>query len=238
MKTKLIALLSLLGLPLALNAGTPVATHVPVEHIYSPMGFHDHESSEVIVSGFLPNLCHKSPQTQVMVEDGVIRIQLKANYYQASDYFCPPVLVPFVESINVGVLDKGDYQVLANPNTPFEKRSGLNVIEYASSAMEDLVFANVSHVELTGVGREAVIKGYNPSDCFELDRIEVSDNKADTYSVYPILKQVSEFCPKKMVPFTYSFQVPETLSRDRVLLHVKGMDGRSVNHVIRNWATH
>ena len=214
---------------------TPYLTHVPIKHIYVPAGFHDHQDAEVIVSGYMPNLCHKSPKTEVVVEGGVINIQAKALYYQDSSYFCPQVLVPFVEVVNVGLLDKGLYQIVGNAGTPFEKRAHITIKEYSSDAIDDYVFANVHHVEKTSSEREILLKGHNPSDCFELDRIEYSSNEVDTFNVYPIMRQVSDFCPKKKVPFEFSFVVPTEIIRAQVLLHVKAMDGRSVNKLYRNF---
>jgi hypothetical protein len=78
------------------------------------------------------------------------------------------------------------------------------------------------------------LKGYNPSDCFELKEIIIIDNGVDTYSVLPKMKQVKEFCPKKMIPFAYEVEVPQRLEADKVLLHVRVMDGRSVNSFFNN----
>ena len=75
------------------------------------------------------------------------------------------------------------------------------------------------------------LKGYNPSDCFQFDRVELVSNKEDVYSVLPIMKKVSDFCPMKMVPFSYEVEIPDDLPRKNILLHVRSMDGRSVNHL-------
>lgn len=219
-------------------AAPPALTHVPVDHIFAPTGFHDHENTQVVVTGFLPNLCHKSPKADVIVEGREVRIDLQAFHYHATNEFCAPVLVPFVETVDVGLLDRGEYNVKVNSNTQYERRSMVQVDEYASSAISDYVFANVHSVSKSGHGREVLLQGYNPSDCFELKEVKYDHNKNDTYSVYPVLKQVSDFCPKKMVPFTYEFEVPQDLDRHQVLLHVKGMDGRSVNAIFNNIATH
>ena len=48
------------------------------------------------------------------------------------------------------------------------------------------------------------------------------------------MKQVRTHCPKKMIPFTYEFEVPQNLEADKVLLHVRVMDGRSVNTFFNN----
>lgn len=212
-------------------ASTPYITDVPLDHVYVPQGFHSHDNAEIVITGFLPNLCHRSPQTSVQVKAGVIRIQVRSLYYHNSNPYCPMVLVPFVETVSLGVMDKGNYPIVINAQTPYELKSNLTIEEYSSDAYDDLVFANVTHVEDKGVDRKVILKGLNPSDCFELDSIEYTHNSHDTYSIYPKMKQVSAFCPKKMVPFAYEFTVPRELPRQKVLLHVKALDGNSVNQI-------
>ena len=212
-------------------AATPIKTYVPIEKVYAPAGFHDHQESEVIISGYLPNLCHKSPTTEVEIVGGQIQISVKAMHYLPSNPMCAPVLVPFVESVDVGLLDKGLYEIVVNPNTPFERGAKLGVEDFASSAIGDAVFANVHQVENIGQDQTVLLKGYNPSDCYELDQISYIHNNDDTYSVYPKMRQVSAFCPQKMTPFSYEFRVPEDLRYPKVLLHVRAMDGRSVNYI-------
>lgn len=216
------------------QAATPITMHVPIEHIYSPEGFNDHESAEVVIAGLLPNLCHKSPKTEVRVEGSTIYVDLKSLYYHPSNPFCAPVLVPFLETVRLGVLDKGDYEIVVNNGTPFYAKSDLFIAERASDAIDDLVYANVSHVESKGFDRLIELRGYNPSDCFEIDSVQYRHNKRDTYTIEPVMKQVSDFCPRKMVPFTYEFVVPEVLDREKVLLHVRAMDGRSVSKIFNN----
>ena len=45
------------------------------------------------------------------------------------------------------------------------------------------------------------------------------------------MKQINDFCPMKMTPFAYDIEVPKTLNKARVLLHVRGMDGKSINSI-------
>lgn len=228
--------MSAIGLMLAgsLNAGTPVLTDVPIEHVFVPAGFHSHENAEIVISGFLPNLCHRAPQTTVKVEDGEIRVQVRSLYYSASNPYCPMVLVPFVETVSLGVLDKGNHELKINARTPYEINSRIVINEYSSDAYDDLVFANVTHVEDKGADRKVILKGHNPSDCFVLEKIEIESNGIDTYSVYPKMTQVQSFCPMKMVPFEYEMTVPSDIARSKVLLHVKALDGHSVNSLYQS----
>jgi hypothetical protein len=224
-------------LPAITLAAAPTAfeTAVPVDHIYTPSGFDSNDNTEVVVTGYLPNLCYKAPNSVISVKDGKISVSVKAMRRDNGLAFCTLIRLPFTESVNIGVLDKGQYQIAVNEKTNWEQQSKIAVTEAVSNSVDEVVYANVDKVErLSDDSRTVVLTGYNPSDCFELKEIVVKDNGSDTYSVLPKMKKVRDFCPKKMIPFNYKFQVPETLAADKVLLHVRVMDGRSVNAFFNN----
>lgn len=215
-------------------ASTPVEILTPIEHIYSPKGFDSNDNTEVIIEGYLPNLCHKAPTSKVKVEGKKINIEVTALRYHPSNPFCPEAIVPFVETVNVGLLDKGDYDIVVNGKSIYEQRGEISVAESTSNSVDEHVYANVEYVAKKSDSREVTLKGYNPSDCFVLDEINVVDNGKDVYSVLPKMKQISDFCPMKMVPFSYKMEVPSKLEKERVLLHVRSMNGKSVNSIFRN----
>jgi hypothetical protein len=220
----------------ALSFAAPVSyeTNVPVDHVYSPTGFDSNDNTEVVVTGFLPNLCYKAPKSTVSIKDGKVSVEVKATKIQPGLGFCVQVVVPFMEIIKVGVLDKGKYLVSVNENSNWAKKSNINIVEASSSSIDEAIYADVDEVVREEGTRRVQLKGYNPSDCFVLKEIIVKDNGADTYSILPKMKQVNTFCPKKMVPFTYEVDVPQNLEADTVLLHVRVMDGRSINALFNN----
>lgn len=228
-KTKfLIALLSLL--PVVSFGGTPVKKLVPVSHVYAPNGFDSNDSAEVIITGFLPNLCHKTPKAELKKEGNKISIEVSSLYYSESNPFCPEMIVPFTESVNLGVLDKGGYKVMVNGKSQWEVNESLSITGAVSNSIDEHSYAYVEYIEKEDAQKGYVkLKGYNPSDCFELDRIDYTHNGKDTYSILPKMKQVREFCPRKMVPFEYEWKVPGDLDREEVLLHVRTLDGKSIN---------
>lgn len=230
MKKLLLGILTLSSL--VSFAGTPVEKLVPVDEIFSPKGFDSNDSSEIIISGWLPNLCHKNPMTKFEIKGDAINITVSALSYQASNPFCPEMMVPFVESVNVGLLDKGQYKIVVNGKTEYEMKSDIFINESTSNAIDEHIYANVDYVDQRDfVGTTVTLKGYTPSDCLELDKVEFVSNGSNTYSVLPIMKQINDFCPMKMTPFAYDIEVPKTLNKARVLLHVRGMDGKSINSI-------
>jgi glutaredoxin-related protein len=219
----------------ALAAG-PVTfeTSLPVEHIYAPAGFDTNDNTEVAVTGHLPNLCYKAPKSTVTLVDDKIVVTVKATKNVNAMGFCANVKVPFVEYIKIGVLDKGQHKIAVNEATRWETFSKIFVAEASSNSIDEVVYANVDEVVRVEDSRKVLLKGYSPSDCFELKEIEIKDNGVDTYSILPKMKQIRANCPMKMIPFTYEINVPEKLEADKVLLHVRVMDGRSVNAFFNN----
>ncbi|MFT6631197.1 MAG: hypothetical protein ACJAS4_001146 [Bacteriovoracaceae bacterium] len=213
-------------------AGTPVETLVPVDGVYSPNGFDSNDNSEIIVEGWLPNLCHKTPMTKSEIKNGKIHITVTALRYDESSPFCPEMIVPFIQSVNVGILDKGIYEIVVNGKSPYQKNSKIKISESSSNALDDHIYANVHYVEKSHGTKTVTLNGYNPSDCLVLDEVKFVSNEVNTYSVLPIMKRVRDFCPMKMTPFAYDVEVPQSLNVNKVLLHVRGMDGNSVNSIL------
>ena len=152
-------------------AGTPILRPVQIEDVFIPLGFDSNDSSELVVTGFLPNLCHKSPQATVVIDKNNIEIRVEALVYDETNPFCAPVVVPFVEKIELGLLDRGKSNIKVNVNTPYELKAKLAVAESSSDAIDDHIYASVEYVERIQGTRKVVLKGFNPSDCFVLDEI-------------------------------------------------------------------
>ena len=84
---KVLILLALVSQGLIANAGTPKSVQVPIEDVYAPAGFDSNDSSEIIITGFLPNLCHKAPKTEVVINGNNIDIKVTAlHYHQTNPY--------------------------------------------------------------------------------------------------------------------------------------------------------
>lgn len=215
-------------------AGTPEERQVPIEHVYAPSGFDDNDNVEIIITGNLPNLCHKAPSSKVSVYDKTIEIKVTSLYYGENNPFCPQMSVPFVEKISLGLLEKGEYEILVNRDGQFEKTERILISDSQSDDVDMYNYAYVEYVEKE-LGSDIVrLKGFHVSDCFILDRIEYFSNNKDTYSILPILKQVSNFCPRKQTPFSYRFRVPNELPAGKILLHVRTLNGNSVNSIYIN----
>jgi hypothetical protein len=203
---------------------------VPVEQVFAPEGYKSNDDAEVVIKGYLPDLCYKSPLAKVAIEGKKIDISLQAYREIGENIRCAEMLSNFLKPVQVGVLDKGNYEVFVNGKA----QPNLHIGEFDSDAIDDRVLANVHEAIADHELKVVKLQGYNPSDCYSLDEVEIVSNGSDSYSILPKMNKVSDYCPMKMVPFEIEVQVPEDLEKEFILLHVRSMYGKSVNALIRN----
>ena len=212
------------------ESNAPRKTEVPVDNTYIPKGFDSNDDVEVVVEGYLPNLCYQNPSADVKVKKKTIDISLQAYTSDSPGQNCAEMIVPFLKPVSVGVLDKGFYEVKVNG----ENKGEMLVGEASSDAINEQAYANVHYIKRVQGTRTVKFEGLNPSECMVFDHIEYRSNGEDTYSVLPVMKQVNDFCPMKMTPFSIQWDVPKKLDSEKILLHVRGMDGKSVNSLFYN----
>lgn len=231
MKTLLLSFLSIVAVPTF--AGLPVEKTIGIEEVFTPVGFDSNDTTEIVITGYLPNLCHKTPKVYIDINENKVNLKVTALSYHKTNPYCPQMVVPFTEKVKLGVLSEGEYQIAINENTRHEEFAAIEVSEPAESIIDNHIYANVDYIaDLGDKDRKVILKGYNPSYCLELDKVEFKNNGENTYSVLPIMKQVNELCPMKLTPFAYEITIPKELERKKVLLHVRSMDGSSINRVV------
>jgi hypothetical protein len=226
--------LVLLFVSLNLFAIPPEQKEIPVQHIYIPFGFDANDNIELIVEGKLPNLCHRSPMTKLKVQEQKISIKMTSLYYSSDDTRCPGTQIPVMETVALGLLKAGNYKIIVNEGSQYEKTTEMKVGAVSTTTPDDVIYANVESVEVVPRTRIVKLKGTNPSDCFEFQELKTYSNGVDAYSILPIVKKISDDCTYEPKSFSYDFQVPNDLAREKVLLHIRSMRGKSVNFLYRN----
>lgn len=208
----------------------------PLDHLYVPKGFDSNDSVEVVVTGSFPNPCYSRNKVEVKLDQEIIDITVTALEHDRSNKStdaCPEMIVPFKEVVTIGNLQGGDYQVVVNrADTLHALKDGLKVDEASSSSVDENVYAAVEWVEKKSKG-EYILHATQYSPCYKLDKIEVVSNHKDTLSILPVMKQVSTFCPMKGVPVTFPIALDfKDIKVKKPLLHVRTLDGKSVNTIV------
>lgn len=229
------------ALPLLLSAApfahATIVIPAPLDHLFVPAGFDNNDNVELVVSGHFPNTCYSRNKVDVKVADDQINVRVTAFTRRDSSEKCIDMVVPFTEVVTVGNLQAGNYKVVVN-EAPGAKglHDTLNVTESRSNSMDDYIYAQVDYIDLGftgGLDGSAFLAAELPSPCLEFDRVEYLSNGKDTVSIMPIMKQLSDFCPMKMVPY----QIPvkfdlASLPAKQVLLFGRTVDGKSVSKII------
>ena len=202
----------------------------PVEHLFVPAGFDDNDTVEVLVSGSFPNECFDRNDVETKIHGDQIEVKITAIANKPVRP-CDEPAVPFLETVTLGTLPSGTYQVLVNGSL----KEILEVKEASSLRVDDHIYAAVEYVELGftgGLGGEVILIGSAP-DCLEFYRVETISNGKDTVSVLPQMKRVKETCSEAttrfQIPVTFE---PEAFEHQQVLLFVRTMDGKSIYAVV------
>lgn len=232
----LIPLTRAVAIPLTEASGDMPTQEVLLEpeHVYVPMGFDSNDHVEAVIEGGLQDLCHKAPFVRTKRIGNKIFVEFGAQREVDPNSNCADLWVPVVEKVSLGRLPAGDYEIIVNPGRANAVLSDLSVAQADVGTTDNHIYANVEIVEsVKGPTRKFLLKGYNPSDCLELDRVDFVYNEKDTLAVLPIMKQVRQSCPMKMIPFEYEIDVPIYMPMRKFLIHTRAMDGKSVNAIYR-----
>ena len=83
----------------------------PIQKVFLPTGFDNNDNTEVIVHGHFPNSCFKVGHSNYEVDMNKKEITVSLSAYEYRSSFCVQIVTPFTQSIKVGVLPAGNYNV-------------------------------------------------------------------------------------------------------------------------------
>lgn len=196
-------------------------------HVYAPNGFDSNDNLEIFVEAVPPTLCSKILPAMISVEEGTIHIGLS---YEELRPNCSGPAIPVLETIKLPELTAGAYNIIVNNDV--SKATNLVVAPHKpQSAIDDHIYPMVYDIEKFSADNSILLKAYNPSDCYQFEGYEVMSNGKDSFSVLPKLQQVRDLCPMKLTEFEVEIKLPETLSRKKVLLHIRSIHGKSFNRL-------
>jgi hypothetical protein len=146
------------------------------------------------------------------------------------------MMIPFSKSVNLGQLNAANYKLVFNALGGKMKARALSVSRAPVPAIDTLPYANVTNTTLADVfeGREDVtfnLTGTLNSTCMELDdQVEIV-RQDDVYVILPVMKvKPNVVCAQVLVPFSKKVDLGRLIPGE-YLLHVRAMNGASVNRV-------
>ncbi len=207
-------------------------TPVPAEGLFVPRGFDDNDDIVVTLDGYLPSPCYQLAQAQITrdLEHGRIYVQPMARVVGT---LCPAVIVPYIQSVSLGRFARGTYRVITGDG----KQNQPLVVERAPiPTKDDYLYAPVDTAQVApyGSGYVAVLTGRFTNSCLRMRAIPVTSS-GRTLQVLPIMEltkvdAAGRPCRRVETPFRVTQRLP-SLHSGRYLLHVRSLNGQSINTV-------
>jgi hypothetical protein len=242
MKILAILLIGVLGFGQSLFADQNIEeVNSPIERMFVPDGFDDNDLSTVVLQGTFPNTCYQVKNTTAIVDAHNKKIIVTATALRYPDGGCAQILVPFLQEVQLGVLDSGTYTVVLNGKEEINQE--LVVLPRVTERHDNFLYApvdSVTIIEKEG-SAHAVLSGYYPHTfvgCmkFQEFRVKKVDNQ-DLLVVLPITTlttdnddpacQTNQGGQKfdKIIELNNEFN-------DVGLIHTRVMNGAAVNTLV------
>jgi hypothetical protein len=125
----------------------------------------------------------------------------------------------------------GDYQVKAFGAAA----QALAIKEASNSGPDDFLYApvdsvRVDHEEVEGEF-SATLQGRFTNTCMKIDDVKIIGDSKSLVAL-PVMKMISgDNCRDQEVPFSWKVDLPSNLPAGRHLLHVRSLNGKSINQV-------
>jgi hypothetical protein len=226
-----VAALASLAAPTVARADDTLVS-VAAERLFIPRGFDDNDSAQIVADGVFSSGCYKLAKGEFDVDLVTQRISLRVMA-RLSDSPCIQVVVPYTYVFELGVLPKGEYDVVVEGTDVTGK---LNIAESTNAGPDDEMYAAIDNayvMELPSLGkRQIMLEGVYTNTCMRWVRTEVKHIARDVLEVLPIVRiEPADGCQDLRFPFKgIAVDVPG-LEKGRYLLHVRAMNGAAVNRV-------
>lgn len=245
MKLSYVALTALLG---AMTAGAQSPSKIvdlPLKGVYLPrVGFDDNDSIEIVIDGELPALCHTLNEPKASVDKANKKIKITQTASRRTDGACAEsatlpeealVTNPFQETINVGQLEAGRYEISYVTEAGDRVRK-FDVATAPVASVDNARYAMVSNASVPDVTRSTdettlQISGMLPTPCHQLGGVSVQ-TVDDVTIVLPVIKVTSTGpCLQVLRPYRTTVDLGK-LEAGRRLVHIRSANGRSVNRLL------
>jgi hypothetical protein len=236
----LLVSIGLVGMSHVAGADTSALVTAPVDRIFVPSGFDDNDKVEVIIHGEFSSSCYKMGPVSATVDDATKKISISAQAYFYRGVSCIQLLTPFIKSVEIDRhLLSGDYTISV-VDRPTAGAPKLHVTRSTRPDADDFLYAAATFADIeVGVdgSRELVLKGQHPyllDGCVKFDAVRTAVGADGTIVVLPVTKIVyGDECRGYVNNrFEYRTKFGDTLPVGEYLLHVRVLDGNSVNQFL------
>ena len=214
-----------------------VKTVLQVPHLaLAPLGFDDNDNAQVVLSGVFPNTCFRVGPVTSQVDASHQRIIISNEAYFYPSSWCLQVFVPYTQTVNLGPVKAGNYDVVVKSREgDLISKGSLTVAVSTHTDPDDYLYAPVKDVSIedSAQGKALVLKGTFDYDCFTFKEVKVQQTAPNVVVVLPILNEVNAdtACKPQTSAFEKRVALPKGL-QGSTLIHVRALNGQSLNPII------
>ncbi len=213
----------------ALADNSPLLTSMTIGKTYIPDGFDDNDNVQLVAEGYFPNSCYRPAPSNRSIDLKKKEITLSPMAFKY-DGVCLMVILPFEISFQLGPLKKGAYSIKQPDGTLL---GTLNVGRSTKSEPDDFLYAPISQAFLseTTASSSVHLTGDFPLSCMRMKEVRYQI-QSDVILIQPIAEVDSSLT---CVSGSYAFSAQVnlgTVKTGKYLLHVRSMNGKSVNNLV------
>jgi hypothetical protein len=210
----------------------PTKVGIPLTTAYIPGGFDNNDRAQLVVEGYFPNTCYRVGPYEKHLDTTANELTVRQTAYKYAGN-CLMMIVPFSQTIQVGILKASTYKVKDAENGA--ELGSLPIQTAKNSGPDDYVYANVNQAYVgvvDGNKKSIVLQGELPGDCWSIKEKRVLVDGKNVITVLPIIEKVRETnCNDYRLPFITTAEIPN-VPAGRYLLHVRSLSGAAVNQLV------
>jgi hypothetical protein len=236
---------SLFILPVMIGANSAQAQLKTVvmkpQSIFTPKSFDSNDNAQLVVAGAFTGFCMKVGATEHQVDLISKKITIQQSVLVNGDCADLEMYIPYSKVIDLGALPSGNYDVLAlTEDGTYEKKAVLpisNAVASTSGTSDERFYAPVTSVSFSvknsSLNPLLTVSGYFTNSCLDLDSVQISYKSNDVLEVLPLVKVARSGCKAITKSFSKTIELSAFPQAD-TLIHVRSMNGQSLNKVITN----
>lgn len=209
------------------------------DHVYAPQGFDTNDNVELFFEGYFSDACYQVGLTYHEVDEENKVIYVTDTGHHFSDQMCAEVIVPYEKGIQAGLLAKGDYKIMfRHSRGNFIEVGTLPVKPADKAGPDDHLYAPVTSIQFVQATKEepayVLLKGKFFNSCMSIDDVQViQQSDSNVVDILPIAKMIEGNCKTVQEGIVFEQKVSlADLEPGRLLLHVRSLNGKSVNEII------
>jgi hypothetical protein len=216
---------------------SPQLVPAPIEKVFVPQGFDDNDNTEVVLHGHFPNTCYKVGPVKVEFGTDGKTITLEPQAYRYTDVGCAQVLVPFVQTARLGILNEGTFQIRIKGQPEVPARA-LEVAHAHTQSPDDYLYAPVQNASLkrwddgTATLKLEGSYPYMFIGCMMIKEIKTTVTSDNVLVVQPVTEIYEDAqCGDKSHEYVVEKDVG-TFAAAEYMIHVRTLDGIALNRLV------